>query len=236
MTPETKDKVKNGFIIVLVILIVMGGVFGGRAVKKFRDEVSTLKSANTALGMENIALEGNIVAEQAKVVIRDKQIDSLMIEFRKKEQQITVISADLGSALAKLNSITSDSSYIFLTQVAYKFPGVMKYLFNELQVKGIHADYLKARSAEKIIPEYAQQIENCKLQIATRDYIETGLKTIINTKDQQLTNCEKINQNNDQIIKDVEKQRDKEKHRKNFWRFTASVATGVAIIVAVFGL
>jgi hypothetical protein len=113
---------------------------------------------------------------------------------------------------------------------------VLKYLFNELQIKGIHGDYLKARNADKIIPVYKEQIANCTMQLSEKDGIATGLNNIIASKDQQLANCTKINQDNDKIIKDTEKQRDKEKRRKNFWRFTTAVTTTTAVILAVFGI
>lgn len=236
MKQETRDKVKNGLIIVLVILIVIGGIFGGKAIRKYQSEILGLKYDKVALKTQNALLEDKIKVEQAKVSVRDKKIDSCMVVFNRKDRKIAGLSADLDSALAKLNGITSDSSYIFLTQVAYNFPGVLKYLFNELQIKSIHADYLKARNSEKIIPEYREQVANCKVQILERDGIEAGLKTIIDTKGQQLANCEKINQDNDKIIKDTERQRDKERRRKNFWRFSASVATGVAVILGAFVL
>jgi hypothetical protein len=51
-----------------------------------------------------------------------------------------------------------------------------------------------------------------------------------------LNTCEKINTDNDKIIRDTEKQRDKEARRKNFWRFGTAVMTGVTIVLAVFGI
>jgi hypothetical protein len=231
-----KDKIKNGLIIVLIALIVLFGIFGGKAVVKYQRNIDNLKYVNTSLKSQNMLLEAKIKNEQDKVKIKDRKIDSCMVVFKKKDKVIAGISADLDSALAKLNGITSDSSYIFLRTVAYDYPGALKYLFNALQIHYIHEDYLKARSSEKIIPVMTEQLNNCRLQFSERDSIELGLKGIIALKDQKLSNCEEINQNNDIIIKDTEKQREKEKHRKNFWRFSASVMTGVAILVSVFGL
>jgi hypothetical protein len=231
-----KDKVKTGLIIVLIILIGLFGLFGGKAVKKYIKEIDSLKYEKTALQVQNALLTDNIKYEKAKNEKHQKTIDSCKVVFKKKDQIISGLSADLDSALAKLTGITSDSSYVFLQKVAYNYPGLLKYLFNELQVKGIHADYLKARSSEKIIPVYKEQIANCTLQLSEKDGIETGLNNIIANTNQQLSNCTKINQDNDKIIKDTEKQRNKEKHRKNFWRFTTAVTTTTTILLAVFGL
>ncbi len=236
MKQETKDKVKNGLIIALIILIGLFAFFGGKKVRKYEKDIASLSYDKTALKTQNALLENKNKVIEAQNKKQKVTIDSCQVVFKKKDRVIAVLSADLDTALTRLNGITSDSSYQFLQKVAYAFPGTLEYLFNALQVRGIHTDYLKARNSEKIIPVYKEQIENCKVQLIARDNIESGLNTLINNKDQQLANCEKINQDNDKIIKDTEKQRDKEKRRKNFWRFSASVTTGVAIILAVFVL
>lgn len=228
------DKLKNGLIIALVVLIGLLGIFGGSKVKKYVEDIRDLKYANKTLEMQKAYIETQVKIEQAKVEKRDSTIDSCMVVFKKKDKQIAGLSRDLDSALAKLSGITSDSSYRFLTEIAYAFPGTMEYLFNALQVKGIHADYLKARSADKIIPVYQQAIENCKFQLTERDSVETALKRIVQLRNQELDNCEQVNANNQTIIKDTEKQRDKEARRKGFWRSSAGIMTGVAVIVAVF--
>jgi len=236
MKEETTNKIKNGLIGLLLILIALFGFFGGKKVTKYAEEIGSLKYANTTLQTQKAFLETQVKFEQDKVKKRDGVIDSCMIEFKKKDRIIAGITADLDSALAKLNGITSDSSYQFLQKIAYNYPGTLEYLFNALQIKGIHADYLKARSSEKIIPVYMEQIENCTFQLSERDSIETGLKKAIRYQREALTACETVNNNKDTIIKDTEKQRDKERHRKNFWRFGASVSSGVAIILALFVL
>lgn len=232
----TKDKIKNYLIIALVVIIVLFGFFGGRKVKKFSEEIATLKYEKTALTVQNKLLEDDNKFIRGQNEKHQATIDSCKVVFKQKDKVIAGLSADLDSALAKLTGITSDSSYIFLQRVAYAFPGTLEYLFNALQVKGIHADYLKARNSEQIIPVYKEQIANCKVQLLEKDGIEAGLNKIIENKGLQLANCEKINTDNEQIIKDVEKERNKERHRKNFWRLTTGIATGVAIVLGVVGL
>lgn len=231
-----KEKIKSGLIIVLIVLIGLFGIFGGKRVSKYAQDIKDLKYAKTTLETQKTFLETQVKFEQAKVAKRDSTIDSCMIVFKKQEKKITGLTADLNDALDKLSGITSDSSYIFLMQVAYNYPGLLSYIFNENQIKKIHADYLKARNYEQIIPVYQQSIANCKFQLTERDSIEAGLKKVIALKEQELGNCESINNINQVIIKDTEKQRDKERHRKNFWRFTTAVSSTVVIVLAVFGL
>jgi hypothetical protein len=170
---------------------------------------------------------------QDTVKKKDAEIVKLMVIFKTKDRKVAELTVERDLALSRLNYISSDSSYIFLTKVAYNYPGALKYLFNELQVKYIHADYITARGSEKIIPVMTAQLNNCSEQFIIRDGIESGLKKVIAYQKQSLTDCEKINKNSDTIIKDTEKQRDKEKRRKNFWRFTTAVSTTVLIIIGV---
>jgi hypothetical protein len=130
MKEETVEKIKNGLIIVLMILIGLFGFFGGKRVVKYTEEISTLKYNKTVLETQKAFLETQVKFEQAKVDKKDKVIDSCMIVFKKKDKVIAGITADLDSALAKLNGITSDSSYQFLQQIAYNYPGYLKYLYN----------------------------------------------------------------------------------------------------------
>ncbi len=230
------DKFKNYLIIALIVIIGLFGFFGGHKVKKFSEEIATLKYEKTTLAVQNKLLDDKNKFIQAENKKHEATIDSCRIVFKQKDRIIAGLSADLDSALAKLDGITSDSSYQFLQEVAYKYPGLLKYLFNETQIRHIHADYLKARNSEQIIPAYKEQLSNCKVQLSEQDAIQSGLNKIIENKGLQLANCEKINADNEQIIKDTEKQRDKERHRKNFWRMTTGIATGVAIVIGAFGL
>ena len=230
---ETKDKIKNGLIGILVIFIIAGGIFGGKEVTKYAEEIGLLRYANTTLETQKAFLKTQVQFEQEKVRKKDMVIDSCMIEFKKKDRVIAGITSDLDGALAKLNGITSDSSYQFLQQIAYNYPGLLSYIFNEIQIKYIHTDYLKARSSEKIIPAYVEQIANCTFQLSERDSIETGLKKAIRYQREELTACETVNNNKDTIIKNTEKQRNKEMRRKNFWRFGTAVTTITTIIFAI---
>lgn len=231
-----KNKVKNYLIIALVAIIVLFGIFGGRKVKKFQDEITALKTEKNILEEKNKELEKAVQSKIDTIKIKDARIEELMKLFRIKDKQINDLKTDLQEALTELNGITSDSSYQFLQQIAYNFPGTLKFLFNELQVRGIHSDYLKARSSEQVIPALTSQINNCKEQFLARESLEKSLRDLVDLKSQQLSNCELINNDNEGMIEDITAQRDKERHRKNFWRFTSAVAGGVAVVLAVFGL
>jgi len=231
-----KDQVKNILIIALIVLIGLFGFFGGRKVAKYQEEIGFLKLSKKSLKEQITKREGVIQNQQDTIDKQEAKIKSLMLIFLAKDKQIAELTVEIDSALTWLDFITADSSYIFLQEVAYNYPGALKYLFNELQIKYIHADYLKARSSERIMPVMTSQINNCKDQFVVRDSVANVLKKIVVQQEQSLADCKQINENNDKIILDTEKQRDKERHRKNFWRFTTAVTTTTTIILALIGL
>jgi hypothetical protein len=231
-----KDNIKNGLIIFLIVLIGLFGFFGGKKVTKYAEEISTLKYDKTVLELQKGRVEAKIKLIEATLDKKEKKIDSCMVVFKAKDKIIAARTLERDEAIAKLNGITSDSSYQFLQKIAYNFPGTLEYLFNALQVKGIHTDYLIARSSEQAIPLLSAQVDNCKLQFIERDRVEADLKNIVSLQKESIGACEKINNDNDKIIKDTEKQRDKEARRKGFWRFTTAVSTTALIVLAVFGL
>jgi len=231
-----KDKVKNILIIALIILIGLFGFFGGRKVVKYQEQIGLLKLSNKSLEEQIAKRDGVIQSQNDTIEKKEAKIASLMLIFRSKDKQIAELTTEIDLALEWLDFITADSSYIFLQEVAYNYPGALKYLFNELQIKYIHADYVKARSSEKIIPVLTSQINNCREQFTVRDSTANALRGIVVLQEQSLADCKQINENNNKVILDTEKQRDAEKRRKFFWRATTGIMTGVTIVLAVFGI
>lgn len=231
-----KENIKTGLIVLLLILIGLFGFFGGKKVSKFQTEIRELKYANTVLEAKKALSDQKAEFQERKNEKQQATIDSCMVIFGKKDKIIAGITDELNDALGKLNGITSDSSYQFLQKIAYDFPGTLRFLFNELQVRGIHADYLRARNAEKIIPAYEAQISDCKAIFAEKDTLAAGLRKTIGYQKESLSACEQMNANKDTIIKDTEKERNRERGRKNFWRLVSSMEAGGVIALVLLAL
>jgi hypothetical protein len=230
MAALLKDK-KNWIILALLIIVAIGGIFGGKAVTKFNEDIAVLKFANKGLGMQIITRDLQIKVEQNRAGKKQATIDSCMIAFKSKDKKIWQLERNLNSALVQLDSITSDSSYVFLTTVAYNFPGTMEYLFNSYQVKGIHADWLRARGMEKIIPQLKDQISNCEYQFNVRDSLVKHLNKIVDLQDKNLKDCSQINENDKAVIADIEKKAEKEKRRKGLWRTIAAIEPVILVVL-----
>ena len=228
------DDRKNWIIVILIILIMIMGLISGIVVSRFKAEIESLKTDRNDLAAQ-IDIRNEKIEEMIEVVLeKDRIIDSLMLVFKAQGKTIGILTMERDELLDKLIVINSDSSYVFLQEIAYNYPGVLEYMFNALQVKGIHADWIRARSAENIIPELNLQIENCKLQFTIRDSTEKALKEIISFHEYNLDDCQKINEKNGRIISDLEKIANKEQRSKNFWRFTAAIEpVAIAVIVVL---
>ena len=229
------NKLKNWIIIALLILLIVAGFFGGKAISKYQKNINALQTANYGLNQQIKLRDIDIKYQEGLVKERDVKVDSLMKVFKEKDKQIAGLSNQLDTALAHLSGITSDSSYKFLQTIAYPFEGDKKYLFNAPQVHGIHQDYLVARSSEITIPILSAEVSNAKLQFSVRDSIELGLKKVIDLQKANLTDCQKINQNDQTIITDTQKALTKETRRKNFWRATTGIGIGTTIL-ALLGI
>jgi hypothetical protein len=230
------NQIKNGAVILLVVIIIGGAFFGGKAVSKYAKEVELLKLQNKDLNDQKALLNAQIVIQNDTIKSKDKQIEKLMAIFRAKDKQIIGLIKERDVAIAQLEGMTADSVYQELQEQFYVFAGPLIFPFNESQIKAIYTDHITAHNSEEIIPAMQSLLDNCTTQFRVRDSLEVSLKNIIGFQKQSLSLCELTNTNNTTIIKDVEKQRDKEKRRKGFWRITTGIAAGALIVVSVFGL
>jgi hypothetical protein len=220
---------KNILITGLIIILGLLLFFGGRKVTKFEDEIAFKRG-------ENAALKAEITIRDSANSIILRKIDSLKLGITTiTKENITLraekkqIAQERDDALAKLNGITSDSSYRFLQEIAYKFPGTLKYLFNELQVKGIHADYIRLKASVGIINSLERQVSNCDLQVKGYENINVNLENVIASLSENIGDYKKIVDNDSTIMRDQDKTIDKERRRKGFWR----TSTGALILILI---
>lgn len=214
------DKFKSGIIIVLAAVLVLYIFFGGKKVTKFQDEISLLKGEKKALQSDISNREKLINVGKDSLDLVKKQLAALKQESSIQAQEKLRIIQERDEAMAKLQGITSDSSYQFLQRVAYNYPSILKYLFNELQVRGIHSNYIKLQSAELLNKSLEGQLNNCGAQVEKYEKIKTGMESIVSLQSANLADCKNIIKNDSIIIRDQDKTAKKERHRKNFWRIT----------------
>ena len=87
-----------------IVLLVVFGIFGGKAVMKYRKELNAFKIENNRL-LDQIANRDNeIKIEKIKSDKLEKSIDSLMKIFNEKGKQVNNLIEERDRLLATLNN------------------------------------------------------------------------------------------------------------------------------------
>ncbi len=227
------NKILVVIIAVLVIALIAGSFF---TVKK----TDTLINQADSLKIENTGLLTQIAKRDSLLYILNKDtanlsftIDSLNNVFFDKELYIRKLKKQRDEALAQLEGITSDSTYQFLQQVAYNFPGELKFKFNDNQIKEIHQDYEVSRNAEKLIPAMSDEIEVCKTEISHFTALTGNLKKTVDLQSANIVDYKGVIANDSTIMDAQRRVIVKEVRRKNFWKITTGVTVLVATILLI---
>jgi hypothetical protein len=227
------NSLKNTLITGLIIALGLLLFFGGKKVTKFESEIVFMQGRNAALELQISERDSIIKAKGDIVDSLEKEISAVSIKNSILRKENSKIARERDEALAELSTITGDSSYIFLQKIAYNYPGTLKYLFNELQIKGIHADFIKLRASAGIINNLENQVNNCSLQVNKYESLKTNLEQIIGEQNLSLKDYRQIVSNDSTIIRDQDKTINKERHRKGFWRTTSGGLVLVLIAVII---
>lgn len=218
--------------IVLIICAVVIGFLGNAGYKHFEKkakQIAFLEGENSMLKKDVAVRNNEIAQEKNKVDSLKLVVAALQKDFKTMTAEKEKISKELKQTLIELNGITSDSSYIFLQRIAYDFPGTLKYLFNELQVRGIHKTFVELQASTHLINNLESQVINCSQQVQNHEKIENGLGNIIDALNENVDDYKDIVENDSLIIRDQGKLIKSEHRRKNFWRTT----TGASILVII---
>jgi predicted nucleic acid-binding Zn-ribbon protein len=227
----------NKILVVIIALLVTALVIGSFFTVKKTD---TLAGQADSLKIENTGLLMQIAKRDSLLYILNKDtanlsftIDSLNNVFFDKELYIRKLKKQRDEALAQLEGITSDSTYQFLQQVAYNFPGELKFKFNDNQIKEIHQDYEVSRNAEKLIPAMSDEIEVCKTEISHFTALTGNLKKTVDLQSANIVDYKGVIANDSTIMDAQRRVIVKEVRRKNFWKITTGVTVLVATILLI---
>ena len=149
---------------------------------------------------EIAGLRQSIASDQALIADKDQRIKEYEIGINVLQDSIAVIKArqkvrenGYVKEIEALKKIPVDSSYTFLTDAAYPYPGELKFPFNEMHVRSFHGQYIRNVFLEgsladigsalgyceetgimqgKVITEYAKKELNYKAIIAAQDSMQ----------------------------------------------------------------
>lgn len=160
------------------------------------------RCVNSRIDLEGeiAGLRQSIASGQALIADKDERIKEYEIGIKVLQDSIAVIKARQNvrengyvKEIENLKKIPVDSSYHFLTDIAYPYPGELKFPFNEMHVRSFHGQYIRNIFLEsslsdigsalgyceetgimqgKVISEYAKKELNYKAIIAAQDSIQ----------------------------------------------------------------
>ena len=170
-------------------------------------------------------LRASILSDQALIADKDKRIKEYEAGIKVLQDSIAVIKArqkirenGYVKEIESLKKIPVDSSYVFLTDVAYPYPGELRFPFNEMHVRSFHGQYIRNIFLESSLADIGSALGYCEETGVMQEKVineyakkELDYRSIIASQDSiQMFSANKIFS----LQEDVRKQ----KNKKVWWR------------------
>ena len=230
------NRVKTVALLVLIILFGLSIARSGCD----RDRANDLVERVTGLNVRNDLLLQDIKIRDSLIVQKDLRIQRLQDSIAASEDRSISLEGKYGHLKGEydkladiLLKIPADSSYKFLTKVAYPYNGQLKYPFNEPQVKGIHKTFLEKESLEYMNGNLLVQLKEKDVQLDLKDTTVYEYQLSMKMMENNREDLDKVIQNKDKEIKIKDKQIKKEHKGKRFWQIAGGA---IIIVLAVLGL
>ena len=194
----------------------------------------------TRLQTQNEELEKRVKDRDVTIYTNEVRIKELRdsLELSKRVSQIlktdlSVLEGKYGDLLAETRNIPPDSSYSFLTNVAYPYEGNMIYPFNANQINGIHLTYLQKLMLHDINLNLTGQVGECNKQVGLQEGVINEMEGTIYLMNSTRQDQENIITNLNKEINIYTKQVKRNKRKVLFWKITTGIAAGTALIFAI---
>jgi hypothetical protein len=196
-------------------------------------QVTGLDLQNDILSLHNRTLKDSLNRE---MIIRRQLEYSKALLLKEKDSLIKnnkILKKRLAGIPEWLLNMPADSSYKFLNEIAYPYPGKQIYPFNEPQIKNIHKDYLENIQLTGLVVTLENQLINCEKIGDNADSLRVSYMKSYNTAEKQKSNLEKIIVNTEEKADLYKNELDKNRRRKGFWKVTSMIETVVILILAL---
>jgi hypothetical protein len=176
------------------------------------------------------------------LLARDLRIDELkdslgasIMREDDLEYDYTALEADYEHLSDSLLTIPADTSYQFLVDEAYPYPGHLKYPFNEPQVKGIHLTFLENIKLDEMNFNLLTQIDEKDYQLDVKDAVvyEQSMSMMLMTESRE--DLDSVIVNKDEVIEVQAEQIKKKSRGKTFWQVVSGTILVILAAVAVGG-
>lgn len=232
------DRIKTIGILVIVVFFIMSLVRNGCD----RAEAEEMVERITGLNVRNDLLFEDVKERDSLLLAQDLRIVELQDSLGASEMRIgdlvydyNVLEADYKGLSDSIDSIPPDTSYHFLVNEAYPYPGHLKYPFNEPQVKGIHQTFLEKIQGDKINRNLLAQINEKNYQLYVKDTVVYEQGHQLKLMAESRKDLDSIIVNKDEVI-DIQDEQIKKKQRgKTVWQVVSGVFLAIIAALALGG-
>lgn len=231
-------RLKTIGVMVLIVLFSISALKNGCDRKDAENMVEKL----TGLNIQNDILRSGIMGRDSLIEVGNKRIsrlnDSLVLSqkiYKQLEIKYGRLERKYEQISDSLLKIPADSSYSFLSNVAYPFDGEKKYPFNEPQVRGIHTTYLQKENLLAMNYNLKDQITQLGKQNLIKNTTGGLMKDNMVMMSSNRNDLEKIITNKDEEIATKDKQLKKERRKRIFQVTGTAIVGGTLLIISLFG-
>lgn len=223
-----------GFILLLIFFLLSLVKHGFN-----RKEIEQLVTRTTGLSIRNDILHNHIDERDSLLVEKQDIIDNLKLSIDSSETRVTSLAvaySKLENEFDKLADsiiiIPTDSSYKFLTQTAYPYPGPRNFPFSEPQVKGIHLTWMERTSLADMNLNLGNTIHELNDQLLLQDSVAANSEQKMILMQASTADYKDIIVNKDEIIDGQDKFIQKKKKQTRIGQFVAGAVIVVLAILA----
>jgi hypothetical protein len=190
--------------VIFAILFLVNNGCKRQQIEELVEKTTGLNVQNDILKKTNNQLAVKIENKDSIIARKSFQVDSIANKLERSNQRIWYWKNKYIEIDDKLKDIPYDSSYKF-TQQIYNYPGEKIYLYNGLQVNGIHRTWLQKKNIETQLTDFEMSLHDCQNQIALMEDVNKTMDEKFALKESQLMNTNSIIENKDEEINLLQK-------------------------------
>jgi hypothetical protein len=231
-------RIKTVGLLVLVVVFAISLSRNGCDRADMEDMVERI----TGLNVRNDILMEDVKERDDLLIAQEERIEDLNNQLSLSQGREERMQYDYGQLETEyehlsdsLLRIPGDTSYRFLVEEAYPYPGHLKYPFNEPQVKGIHLSFLENIKLDEMNLNLLTQIDEKDYQLEVKDAVvyEQSMSMVLMKGSR--ADLDSIIVNKDEVIEVQAEQIKKKSRGKTFWQVVSGVILVLAAVVVGSG-
>jgi hypothetical protein len=232
------SRIKTIGVLVLLVFFILSLVRNGCDRTSLEDMVEKV----TGLNVRNDILMEDVKERDSLLIAKDHRIIELQDSLGASDMRVGDLEYDYDALEAEydhlsdsLLTIPVDTSYEFLVDEAYPYPGHLRYPFNEPQVKGIHLTFLENIQLDEMNLNLLTQIDERDYQLDVKDTVVYEQAEAMMLMAESRESLDSIIINKDEVIEIQDEQIDKVKKSRTFWQIATGVILGLLAALAIGG-